>query len=333
MLPYEKFSIRLIDLIGQAIGGLAAPHQIKRIARAEAEAARHSQLLDAQTKKDLLLIQQGKAKLRNGVIESAPEVFQDIIGENGEDKAAKLISIANSSSDADAARRVLNILSIAQKAKDDAEQVSTNEEISEQHVDPDWFVKWRLGAQEVSNDEIQQIWARILAGEIKQPGTYDLRTLQFMSQMSRKDAEFIQHMAQFRTRNAIYKPENIEDNPFFKFSDILRLNELGLVVSGVDGLGLSTTFTTSSPDKFVTVIVGNVLALLIEHPEKNKKLVLPTYVVSNVFQQLADLSRVSIDRVYMEHIGHQIKKQGFSVRCGNPQVQNSRVFFTNLNEL
>src|SRR6218665_87053 len=66
---------------------------------------------------------------------------------------------------------------------------SLPEEVSGEPVDDDWArALFRFG-QDVSDAAIQQLWAKVLNGELTCPGTYSLRTLQVLSTMSKRDLE------------------------------------------------------------------------------------------------------------------------------------------------
>ena len=60
--------------------------------------------------------------------------------------------------------------------------------ISPEPVDEDWITRFFNKASDISTDEMQVIWGKVLAGEIKQPGSYSLRTLDILSNLSKKEA-------------------------------------------------------------------------------------------------------------------------------------------------
>ena len=45
-------------------------------------------------------------------------------------------------------------------------------------ADQDWFSRFVMLAEGISNKTMQDLWAKILAGEISQPGSFSLKTLQ-----------------------------------------------------------------------------------------------------------------------------------------------------------
>lgn len=61
--------------------------------------------------------------------------------------------------------------------------------INAQCIDADWLTMYFNEVAQVSTEEFQDIWARILASQIKQPSSVPKRLLQIVKQMEREDAE------------------------------------------------------------------------------------------------------------------------------------------------
>lgn len=66
------------------------------------------------------------------------------------------------------------------------------DQVSTQDIDPDWFQQFCELVLEISNKSMQQLWAKILAGEIATPGKFSLKTLHALKQMSYKEALALQ---------------------------------------------------------------------------------------------------------------------------------------------
>lgn len=64
-------------------------------------------------------------------------------------------------------------------------------------VDQDWINRFFNSVADVSNEDMQLLWGKILAGEVKQPGSFSLRTLETLRNMSKKDAELFVKIAPF----------------------------------------------------------------------------------------------------------------------------------------
>lgn len=126
--------------------------------------------------------------------------------------------------------RQRNLEDILEKA-DAALSVDGGEQQTEQEVDGDWFKQFTNYAQDISNEDLRKLWARILANEVKRPDTYSLRTLDFLRLLSKKEAEVIRSMAQFVLYDVnddayILNSRTTEE---FKFNEIMVLMELGLL--------------------------------------------------------------------------------------------------------
>jgi hypothetical protein len=61
--------------------------------------------------------------------------------------------------------------------------------VSSTPVDPDWTAQYINHAQDVSNEDLQVLWGRILAGEVAKPGSYSKRTLEFLGTLEKWEAQ------------------------------------------------------------------------------------------------------------------------------------------------
>lgn len=80
-------------------------------------------------------------------------------------------------------RRQSNIESITEKAFDalpkDADSISP---------DPDWVSEFFNLCQDISDEQLQIIWSRLLAREVSSPGQYSIRTLQLLKTLTNREA-------------------------------------------------------------------------------------------------------------------------------------------------
>jgi uncharacterized repeat protein (TIGR03899 family) len=74
------------------------------------------------------------------------------------------------------------------------------EHVSAQDVDPDWFQQFCDLILDISNLSMQQLWAKILAGEIASPGKFSLKTLHTLKRMSFKEAQALQQASNLSCR-------------------------------------------------------------------------------------------------------------------------------------
>jgi len=95
-----------------------------------------------------------------------------------------------------------NIESVMYKAY---QEVKDDEDVPDEPIEQDWILRLFKSIEDVSDEQMQELWAKILAGEVRQPGSFSLRTLHTLSNMSKKEAETFQRVAQFSILN---KPHN-----------------------------------------------------------------------------------------------------------------------------
>lgn len=57
------------------------------------------------------------------------------------------------------------------------------------NLDPDWFFSFVSMAEEIYSPAMQELWGKIFAVETSRPGTFSLRSLQTLKQLTQKDAK------------------------------------------------------------------------------------------------------------------------------------------------
>lgn len=125
-----------------------------------------------------------------------------------------------------------NFLTVAKKADNYyREHPRLNEKAT---YDFDWFVRFFEAVGNVSDDTMQNLWAKILAEEIAQPSTFSLKTIDIMRTMSKRDAElFIKICSHSFTAGAqkYFLPNENEflEEVGIQYTDIMKLSELGLM--------------------------------------------------------------------------------------------------------
>jgi len=73
-------------------------------------------------------------------------------------------------------------------------------QLPQQDIEPDWFNQYCELVLDISNASMQQLWAKILAGELAAPGRFALKTLLTLKQMSVREAVALQHAAALSCR-------------------------------------------------------------------------------------------------------------------------------------
>lgn len=111
-------------------------------------------------------------------------------------------------------------------------------------IEDDWLHDFASKASKVSRQDMQTIWAKVLAGEIQRPGTFSLRTLHQLSLMDAGDAELIHGSLDLVINgNCIYFGEK---RNFCSDDHLVLLEDMGIVVGANLGLGLTLEIPANS---------------------------------------------------------------------------------------
>lgn len=144
----------------------------------------------------------------------------------GEEQVARYIYARES-------RKMNNVRQIVDQAKT---QFSEREQVSSEPVNQDWQNRFFSIVEDVSDEEMQKLWAQILAGEIKRPKSYSMRTLDTLRNMTKEDAELFVVSTSYLIHN-----ECICTEKEFGISliDALKLTDMGVLSNEA----LTLTFT------------------------------------------------------------------------------------------
>lgn len=209
----------LVKKVSKAVGGLFAPRQIRKVAKAKADAA----LIEAEAQIQITDLHRRAA--RRFIEEEAQHQ------QNMESIAAKALP------QLDAA------------AKPDV-------------MDDDWIANFFDKCRIVSDGDMQTLWSRVLAGEANNPNTYSKRTVNFLSDMDKNDAELFTKLCGFTWMIGGIVPlildytANIYKDNGIGFDDLSHLDSIGLAIFSartVDRSGLPEKFFITYYDKPLTL--------------------------------------------------------------------------------
>jgi hypothetical protein len=284
---------RLIEVVSNGIGAVSRPYLIRRDADAKAYKARviSSALKDVADQHHL------------------PVMFKDDefeIWQKPDDKTL-VLQIPNNEDrvksrlDYQERKRQKNIESITSVAAADLLDQSS---LPDEKPDEDWVSRYFNSAQDVSSEQMQELWGRILSGEIKKPGSYSLKTLDFVKNLTKADAILLEHVAKLAvnyngssflvTADADWLRTHREIYPGHHFA----LGELGAMYP--TDLNYDTFRENSSQEE---LFVSGKLILVAGRGTITNKLGLPIWKFTKVGQELLQLIAAEGDEAYLEKIG------------------------------
>ena len=93
---------------------------------------------------------------------------------------------------AEQTRLQLNIESITKKSI-----TSLDEDSSPEDLEDDWIVNLFDKCRNISDEDMQDMWARILAGEANNPGSFSRKTINLAADLDKRDAELFSNICRF----------------------------------------------------------------------------------------------------------------------------------------
>lgn len=299
--PGEAVLIRLWDTLEKIGIGLARPKQIERVARGEAEA----RLINA------------KADLR---IKEEKEKFER--GEIAFDTSGKLVSVKNraeltaesSSEDiarvafaremTDAVRRLQNLRKVAELAQDEVETQGPSTQppdSSDRPIDDIWINKWTKGAEEATTEEAQRLWARVLAGQSRNPGSFSLRTIEFLRTLDIGSAQLIERLLTYAAPGAlgdfIMRTDKYLDAHQLGIAERLELEHLGVISGASTFIGSVNWFLDLVPQGDGTAIGAfsyRDKSLIVVKGDNLIRVTLPAYPLTKLGRELLLLQQPTL---------------------------------------
>ena len=238
----------LIKKISNATGAVFEPHQIRRVAKAKADAV----LMQAES--EIQVTELHRRAARRWIEEEARHQ------ENMEDIAAGAIPGLEDNSNADS-------------------------------MDDDWIANFFHKCRIVSDDDMKALFSRVLSGEANAPGTYSKRTVNFISELDKADAELFSKLCGFGwniggvvplvfdAQSEIYNRFNLN------FVTLSHLESIGLVqFNNIAGFHMQKL-----PKKFSVLYYGRLLNLEMKN-EADNMLELGHVLLTKIGNELAPIS-------------------------------------------
>lgn len=206
-------AMKLLDMCGSAIGTAYEPRHKRKMA--DATAYEISVIGDA---------------MRNAA--DLPIVYtQDGIAINSED-FNRLMQRAGTRLVLQETIKQHNIEGVIDHAY---EILMQEESCSAEPVEQGWINRFFDSVADISDEDLQKLWGKILAGETKQPHSYSLRTLETIKNLSKYEAELFQkivpYVVNMNENKFLPASSALLDKYGISYKEIMNLDECGLINS------------------------------------------------------------------------------------------------------
>lgn len=180
-------------------------------------------------------------------------------------------------------RKLRNTMAVIEKAQ---AHFTEGEKVSDEPVDEGWKNRFFGIVEEINDEELREIWGRVLAGEIKKPKSYSLRTLETLRNLTKEEAAIFVKAASFSIKN-----EYIYKNSSLSLSERLQLQEIGLMLD--DGMGINFTIEVKAKSVEIIVLDDNTVFRLYNDSDNRLRIDLEIYKLSTAGKEILKL--VSVD--------------------------------------
>lgn len=165
-----------------------------------------------------------------------------------------------------------------------------NESAQPDTIEDDWIINFFDKSRIVSDNQMQELWSRVLAGEANSPGRFSKRTVNCLSDLDKSDAEvftrlcgFVWHLGQlvplvFDKDAEIYQKHGIN------FSSLSHLDSIGLIRFQ----DIVNFEQRSLPKTFAVDYYGRRLVLDLEHATEGN-LTVGRAIFTNIGMELAPI--------------------------------------------
>jgi uncharacterized repeat protein (TIGR03899 family) len=304
---------KLVEVLSSGIGQFSEPMLIRK--RADAKAYEIDTIAQA-IRRNLTLVGSLEYKDQSVTVLGKEETKTEITPEKEiEEKLLSRIVYQE-------IKRQQNIEQIAQIA---AEQLKNEKEVSDEKLDEDWISRFFNIAEEITSEEMQTLWGRVLAGEVKRPKSYSVRTLEFLRNMSKEEANIFLRVSQLSISNDKTSIIPTMDNQYYlekfgvSFNDILILQEIGLL--NPRDLGY-TIYENKNKGKGATWLFnGTKCVIVIKEPGVPQKTI-PATVYTNIGRELLSLIEIKPDEEYLEKFAKLWLDEGITVEIGDVITKN-----------
>jgi hypothetical protein len=227
-----------------------------------------------------------------------------------------------------------NIESVTAEA---AMELTGEEDVADKHPDEDWVNRFFSSAQDVSSGEMQTLWGRILAGEIKKPGSYSLRTLEFLRNVTTNEATIFEGLAKLAVNisggTAVIPVDDkgwLQKERKVYSVDHFQLSELGLMYPNELQF---KAFRDKSIKQELLLIQDHII--VVERNEIKAETPMPIWKFTDIGRELLTLIKRPLDMEYLEKISEFFVKKKARVRIAKilEHLSNGQVRFDVLKEL
>jgi hypothetical protein len=292
---------KLLDYTASGVGAIAGPMLAPWAASREAKARLGSARIDAETRRieaeseaeTSAIIAKARADAREYLVTSDSEIHGT--AEITREDIIQRIEFQER-------KRISNVKSVV----DDAADELGDKEVDDHEPDPDWTARFFDCVQDVSSEDMQKLWAKILAGEVESQGRTSLRTLETLRNMTKHDAEVFHEVCEFViAQHFVFYDDSVKDLAALSHVNLLHLEECGLVQIGhhlINLLPWSENWEIVLPYQDGGIIITS-------NSEPTEMLGVPVVGLTSAGCELSPLAQCTVNMEYLQAFSRFLKSK------------------------
>lgn len=186
-------------------------------------------------------------------------------------------------------------------------------EVSNTPIDPDWLLRFFNSVENVSTEEMRRLWAKILVGETKSPGTVSIRTMSMVQNISKEEALLFQRVLPLVLRARrhdyfLFADTNILRKNNVHYNDLLVLDECGLVMSSRDTMAALSA--SDEDEELMSSFRSQSLIVRLRDPStKQQRVAISIYPLTKAGKELANILYVGSNDDYIFDVAESVAKK------------------------
>lgn len=291
-------AMKLLEMCGNAIGTVYEPRHMRKIT--DAEVYKIKQLGNAISETDSLPITYDNGEISMNTL-------------NLEDFAKRAELRANYQ----LLREQNNIESVVGKAY---QELLDAPEVPSDPVDEDWTTRFFNIVKEINTEEMQYIWSKILAGEIINPGSFSMRTLETIRNMSQHEATIFQRILPILLASDndwfVLSEPDMHNKCSVTYDDILTLDECGLMISN------GTMSITMNVSEGSAIVHNKTYCIMpVEKKEQKREFTFGIYSLTRAGKELLEILSYEPSETYICEVAEFLFRENPEVNLEVRKVQ------------
>jgi hypothetical protein len=180
-------------------------------------------------------------------------------------------------------------------------------------VEDDWLTNFFDKCRLISDDDMQTLWSRVLAGEANSPGKYSKRTVSFLSDLDKTDADLFTRACGFawsigKTVPLIYDEQHeIYNKQGITFDTLSHLASIGLM--NFESLG----FKFLRLPKIIPVSYYGTLRILEMPQEQDNEVSVGKLMLTKIGSELAAICGGAPVDGFLDYVSSVWESKGYKI--------------------